>query len=151
MPPGFKSATQSGRFEHLLGIVELIVPRELRDIAGMDDEVGLDRQRLHLRDRFEEGCARIGIGRLVEADVAVAQLDEGERLHAPAVKRCRNRAVERDRAAYSSAEGEQRARSRPRHALQKVTAVFLLVVEHRSFLFGKAFDAFSTGPKACAE
>src|SRR5206468_9575809 len=70
---------QAGLLQHLLGIVELIVARQLRHVAGVNDEIGLRRQRLHLGDRLAESGASIGIGRLVEADVAVAQLDEAER------------------------------------------------------------------------
>ena len=39
---------------------------------------GRCRQRLHLGDRLAKGGARVGIGRLVEADMAVADLREGE-------------------------------------------------------------------------
>src|SRR5947209_8619131 len=62
--------------EHLLGVVEFLVAGELRHVAGVDDEIGLVGQRLHLGDRLAKGRARVGVRRLVEPDVAVAQLDE---------------------------------------------------------------------------
>src|SRR5690242_8342087 len=55
--------------QHLLGIVELVVARELRDIARVDYEVGPLRQRLHLGDRLAEGGSGVSVGGLVEADM----------------------------------------------------------------------------------
>ncbi len=123
-----------GRFQHLLGIVELVVARELRHVARVDDEVRLLRQRLHLGDRFAKGGAGVGVGRLVEADVTVAHLDEGERRRGRVAGRSGKRRVEPDRAADPAVEGEQRAGSGPGHALQEAAAVAVHLVEHpRSF------------------
>ena len=42
MLAGNEKDRQSGGLQHLLGVVEFFVARELRDIAGVDDEIGLD-------------------------------------------------------------------------------------------------------------
>ena len=79
MLAGDEEHRQAGFLQDLVGVVELVVARELRDVAGMDDEIRLFAKRLHLGDSFAEGRAGVGIGRLVEADMAVADLQEGER------------------------------------------------------------------------
>jgi hypothetical protein len=43
----------------------------------MDHERRLGRQRIDATHRLLEGAERIGVGRLVEADMAVADLQEG--------------------------------------------------------------------------
>ena len=68
--------------EHLLEIVELLGLRELREIAGVQDEIRRLRQRIDPRDGLAEGRGDIGIRRLVKADVAVADLHEVERRRA---------------------------------------------------------------------
>ncbi len=77
--PGMKNTGQARFLQDLVGVVELVVARELRHVAGMNDEIRPFAERLHLGDGFAEGRAGVGIGRLVEADVAVADLQEGER------------------------------------------------------------------------
>src|SRR6185369_4646353 len=111
-----------GRLEHLLGVVKLLVARELRDVSGMNNEIGLDRQRFDLGDRLAECRSRIGVRRLVEPDMAVAQLDEGEWRCGRTPQRRGQGLVEADRAADPTIEREQGARSCPRHAFQKIAA-----------------------------
>ena len=65
--------------QDLVRVIELVVARELRHVAGVNDEIGLLTECLHLGDGFTEGRAGIGIRRLVEADMAVADLQERER------------------------------------------------------------------------
>ena len=48
------------------------------DVAGVNDERGFDRHRLHLGDGFAERAERIRVCRLIEADVAVAHLQKRE-------------------------------------------------------------------------
>ena len=62
----------------------------MRDVAGVDHEGGLLRDRLDVGDRLFQRALGVRIGRLVEAHVAVADLQEGEalgvgglRLHRP--------------------------------------------------------------------
>ena len=64
--------------EHLLEIVELLRLRELREIAGVEDEIGCLRERVNAGDCFAEGRGDIRVGRFVEADMAVADLHEIE-------------------------------------------------------------------------
>ncbi len=59
-------------------VVELVRPGEMGDVAGVNHEGGLVRQSADLVDGLGQSGVRIGIGRLVEADVAVRNLDEGE-------------------------------------------------------------------------
>src|ERR1700730_15770749 len=47
-------------------------------VAGMDDESGLDRQVLDFVDRLFERANGVWIGRLVEADMTVADLQESK-------------------------------------------------------------------------
>src|SRR3954447_21688117 len=61
-----------------VGIVEFGRLGEMRDIAGMNDERWLERQGLDLVDRFFERADGVGIGWLVESDMAVADLQEGQ-------------------------------------------------------------------------
>ncbi len=129
---GNEEDRQPGFSQNLLRIVELVVARELRDIAGMNDEIRLVRQRLHLRDRFAEGRPGVGVGGFVEPKVAVAQLHEGEWLDGRAPDWACHGRVEPDRTRDPAIEREQRACSGPGHALQEVAAVFFNFVEHRS-------------------
>ena len=69
---------ECGLADELVGIVELVRLREMGDVAGVDHEGGLRRHRFDLGDGFAQRAERVGVGRLVEADVAVADLKEGE-------------------------------------------------------------------------
>jgi hypothetical protein len=62
----------------LLRIVELLWLGEMGDIAGVKHESGLCPNSADLGDRFLQRAERVGIGRLVEADMAVRYLDEGK-------------------------------------------------------------------------
>src|ERR1700739_760909 len=54
-----------------IGVVELGRSGEMRDVASVNHEGRLCRQRFDLADRLPERADRIGIGRLVGADMAV--------------------------------------------------------------------------------
>jgi hypothetical protein len=60
-----------------IGIVEFRRLGEVGDIASVNDEGRLDRKRIDLVHRFLERAERIGVRRLVESDMAVADLQEG--------------------------------------------------------------------------
>jgi len=49
------------------------------DIAGVDEEGRLRRHRLDLVDRLGERGARVGVGRQVEADMPVTDLNKSKR------------------------------------------------------------------------
>src|ERR1700761_9307125 len=60
----------------LVGIVEFFGLGKMRDVAGVNDEGRLHRHRLHLGDGFAQRAERIRVRLLVEADMAVAHLQE---------------------------------------------------------------------------
>src|ERR1700688_1829314 len=68
----------AGFAEYLVGIVELGGPGKMRDVAGVNDEGRLDRHRLHLGDGLAQRPQSMRFGRLFEADMAVAHLQESE-------------------------------------------------------------------------
>src|ERR1700730_8387992 len=67
-----------GLADDFFRIVELPGFREMGDIAGVDHEGGLGWKPIHLADRFLQGPEGVGIGRLVETDMAVRNLQEAE-------------------------------------------------------------------------
>jgi len=69
---------QSGCLDRLIGVVELHVLRQVGNVAGMKHKGRLDPHRLDLGDSLLQSGERIWVHRLVEADVAVADLQEGE-------------------------------------------------------------------------
>ena len=69
---------EAGGLDDAVGVVELLRLRQVGDVAGVDHELGLGRQRLHLGDRLLQRAGGVGIGGLVEADMAVADLKEGQ-------------------------------------------------------------------------
>jgi hypothetical protein len=64
--------------DDLIGIVELVGLGKMGDVAGMNHEGRLGRHRLHLGDGLAQRAECIRVGRLAEADMAVADLQEGE-------------------------------------------------------------------------
>ncbi len=106
--------------QDLIGVVELVVPRQLADVAGVDDEVGRLRQRPDLGDGLAVGDPGVRIGRLGEADVAVGHLHEVE---AGALRRLRQRLVQADRRQHPAADAPHRSRARPSQAAQDIPAV----------------------------
>lgn len=64
--------------QHLLRQIELLGRGEVSDVAGVDDKIGPDRQRLRLGDHLLQRAERIRVGRLVEAEMGVADLQEAE-------------------------------------------------------------------------
>ncbi len=67
-----------GLRDDAFGVVEFGRLRQMADVAGVDHEGRLDRHRLDLADRLFKRAERIRVGRLVEADMAVADLQEGQ-------------------------------------------------------------------------
>ena len=54
-----------GQFgKQLLCLIELLGRREVRDVAGVDNEVGHRGQGANMRDRFAQRRYRVGIGGL---------------------------------------------------------------------------------------
>src|ERR1700722_8126934 len=89
----------------------------------MDHEAGLLRQRDDAADRFLERAERIRIGRLVEADMAVADLQAGEAL---GLLR-RRLAHDAQRRRHAAGNGPQLAGADPGHAFENFTPVYAIV------------------------
>ena len=64
-----------------VGVVEFGHLRQMADVAGMKHERRLCRHGVDLADRLFQRAARIGIGRLVETDMAIGDLQEGQSAH----------------------------------------------------------------------
>ena len=61
---------------HLLHLVELAGAGQVREVAGVDDEIRCVAQVVDLIDRVAERAGHVRVGRTGEADVAVADLSE---------------------------------------------------------------------------
>src|SRR6266446_2612291 len=88
------------------------------DVAGVNRERRLRQHRIDLGDRLLEGAKRVGIGRLVEADMAVADLQER---HAGGLGRLRG-TDQSQRTGYAARNGPQHAGTGPGHAFQHPAA-----------------------------
>src|SRR5262245_30173556 len=103
----------------------------MRDVAGVDHERGFYRQRFDSVDGFLIGAGRIGIGSLVEAHMAVADLQECQ---APSV--LRHRFVDdAERARHAARYRPQDSGSSPGHAFKDLStadaaASLFIVVTH---------------------
>ena len=113
--------------QHLVGGVELVGPAQVGEIAGVDDEVRPRRQRVDLGHRGAQALRHVRVRGLVEADVAVADLDEEQALAAGhrAVRRCARwqRAGLRD----AGVQAPEQAGAGPGHALEEAAAVDAVV------------------------
>src|SRR5262249_59569876 len=69
---------ESGLRDDASGVVELGWLGAVRDVPGVNHEGRFCRQRFDLGDGLFERTDHIGIGRLVEPDMAVTDLQEGE-------------------------------------------------------------------------
>src|SRR5579864_2030019 len=98
----------------------------MAQIAGVNHEIGSLGQSVDLVDRYLQGRSNIRICRLIETNVAIADLNEGE---VPAHRFLLRAFGEHLRYGDSSAQGPNQARSRPRHTLQKTAAVNSVIVE----------------------
>src|SRR5579872_6028953 len=67
-----------GALQDLVHRVKFGCLRQMTEVAGMDDELGLDRKSVDLVDGRLERAVDIGIRRFVESDMAVADLNEGQ-------------------------------------------------------------------------
>jgi hypothetical protein len=105
-------------------IVELCGLGEMRDIAGVNQKSGFYRQRADLVDRFLQSADRVRVSWLVEPDMAVADLQEGE----PARARGLCFADDSKRVWYPARDGPQHARARPSHAFQDLAPADAVIV-----------------------
>ena len=141
----------AGDVEHLAGPclfqqfghgVELLGLGQVRQVAGMHHEIGSLRLRVDQCDRLAQAGDRIGVGRLVEADMAVADLHEAE---GGVLRRgvLEQRAGVRDAAMHQP----QRAGAGPGHALEEAPPVRLHVV---AIVFHGNASSLEMDSKTCA-
>ncbi len=110
---------EPGLADELMRVVELLRLGEMRDVAGVQHEGGLLRHRLDLADRLFQRRARVGVGGLGEADVAVGDLHEGE------AALLRLRLADQARGRHAAAHRPNDAAARPNHAFQDLPPVQL--------------------------
>ena len=91
----------------------------MADVAGMDHERRLLRQGIDLGDRLFQRAERVGIGGFVEADMAVADLQEGK----ATALRGLGLAHDPERVRHAAGNGPQHARATPGHAFQNLAPV----------------------------
>ena len=105
---------EPGLRDDAVGIVEFGRLGEMGDIAGVNDEGWLDRKRIDLVQRFLERADSVRVRRLVESDMAVADLQEGQptRCDGPCL------ADNAHRARDAAGDGPQDAGTGPGHAFE---------------------------------
>ena len=123
-----------GLRDDAFGIVEFGDLRQMGDVAGVNHEGRLLRHRDDLVDAFFKRAECVGIGRLVEADVAVADLQEGQ-----AGRLGRRRGTDKSqRMGHAAGNGPKYAGAGPGHAFQhSATAdavIMVVVIAHCAFL-----------------
>src|SRR6185312_8656032 len=92
---------------------------KMRHVTGMDHERRLCRQCGDFVERLLQGGGGVGIDRLVEPEVTVADLGKGE----TAVRRGGLCLIDQPRARNAARDGPYGGGSCPRHALQKAAAI----------------------------
>src|SRR5262249_42920243 len=114
-----------------VGVVEFGRLGEMGDIAGVNDEGWLDRKRIDLVQRFLERADSVRVRRLVESDMAVADLQEGQptRFDGPCL------ADNAHRARDPAGDGPQDAGTGPGHAFENFApadaALVVVIRSHR--------------------
>src|SRR5207247_1071357 len=105
---------EPGLRDDAVGVVEFGWLGEMGDIAGVNDEGWLDRKRIDLVQRFLERADSVRVRRLVESDMAVADLQEGQptRCDGPCL------ADNAHRARDAAGDGPQDAGTGPGHAFE---------------------------------
>ena len=68
-----------GLADDLISVVEFVGLGRVSDVARMDHKGGTRLDCLYLADGFAECAKRVGVGGLVEANMAVADLQEGKK------------------------------------------------------------------------
>lgn len=124
-----KDAAALTIFQNLLERVEFLRLREVGEIAGVENEIRRRRQRVDLGHRFLQGAEHILVCFLVEPNVAVADLHEGE--ISADLRRLGAAWPQNSRDDEAAARGPEHARSGPGHAFQKaapVDAVMVVIV-----------------------
>src|ERR1700722_786287 len=90
----------------------------MREVAGVNEKLRLLWERVDFVDRGLHRASNVGVSRLVEADMAVADLNKRE-----VVFRCFRGGSQQLRGWHASGNCPDYACSGPRHALNKASAV----------------------------
>src|SRR5262249_30569927 len=106
------------------GVVELGWVGEMRDVPGVNHEGRFCRQRFDLGDGLFERTDHIGIGRLVEPDMAVTDLQEGELARLG----CQCPIDNPERKWHAARDRPQHPSTRPGHALQHFSPAHIDIV-----------------------
>ena len=115
---------EPGLGDGAIGVVELGGLGEMCDVAGMNHERRFCGQRFDLPDRFLKRADRIGVGWGMEADMTIADLQEGQ-----LARLGRQRSVDNaERARHAAGNRPKHPRTRPRHAFQHLAAVEAVAV-----------------------
>src|ERR1700728_4836853 len=94
-------------------------------VSGVQQEFGLNVQRPDLIDRGLQGACYVGVRRLVESEMAVADLNEAQ---AAIVFACGVLLSEGAGAGYTGFHGPDKSGACPYHALQEAAAIDSVVV-----------------------
>ena len=113
-----------GLRDDLVGIVELGRLREVRNVAGVQHERRPRRYRLDPADRLLERALGVGVGGLVKAHVAVADLQEREPLALLGLRL----AEKAERARHAARHGPQQAGAGPGHAFENLAPARSVIV-----------------------
>src|SRR6266850_168257 len=120
----------------------------MREIAGVQDERRLFGSRLDLCDGGTQRGGDIGVRRLVEPDMAIADLDEAEAAHAPAVTQGAARGLlNRHALEHAALQGPHGSSADPSHTLQEpapIPNLLVIVLFHTPLL---VTDAGSPRPR----
>src|SRR5580658_1252673 len=108
-----KNVFGPNRFQHLIHTVELSGFRLMREVAGVNEKLRLRWKRVDFVDRGLHRTGNVRIGRLVKADVAVADLDKRE-----VVFRWFRVGSEQFRSGYASSDRPDDTGSSPGHTLK---------------------------------
>src|SRR5215469_18697496 len=100
--------------DNVIGVVEFLFLRQMTDVAGMDHEGWLLRQGIDLGDRLFQCPKRVRISWFIEADMAVADLQERQ---ATGFRRLRL-AHDAERVRHTARNRPQHTRATPSHAFQ---------------------------------
>jgi hypothetical protein len=110
-------------FEDLVEGVEFGGLGKVGEVAGVENQVRLADGGVDLVDGHLQGTVDVGVGRLVEADVAVADLNESEVGGFGLVFG----SAEQLRTGYAAGERPYYGGAGPLHALQKAPAVYVVI------------------------
>ena len=140
----------AGALQDLIHIVEFLGLREMADVSRVQQKLRRRRQRIDLIDRRFLSSGHVQIRRFVESHVAVADLHEAQLARCRGIRSQIGKPAQAVRLQYAALHHAQRARSCPRHALQKsaaIDSVLVVIVQDLVFHFLRHFVSPKTLPR----